>query len=88
MAGGEHRNPARWRVEFIGSTSGQSLSLFENGNSSGSQLVENAEVKKLLRKAKVFLDNTYWCDTLSLVEKWVPVKTGTFCFLGYNHPLR
>jgi hypothetical protein len=36
------------------------------------EVIENAEVKKTLRKAKILLDNNSDCDKLSLVESRVP----------------
>jgi hypothetical protein len=56
--------------------------LFENGKSAGIHLVENAELKKSLRKSKVFLDKNSGSAIVALVRKCASVKTGAFCILG------
>jgi hypothetical protein len=52
-------------------------------------VIENAGLKKSLRKTKVFLDNTYGYDTLALVESHATPRHAAaaaaaeaFCFLG------
>src|SRR6266446_868595 len=44
------------------------------------EVIENAEVKKSLRKAKILLDNNSDCDTLVSVESCVPTQSGRFVF--------
>jgi hypothetical protein len=50
------------------------------------EVIENAGLKKSLRKTKVFLGNTYWYDTLALVESSASAMPGRFAFWGCSRP--
>jgi hypothetical protein len=39
-----------------------------------------------LKICKISLDNTYWCDTLALVESCASAIPGRFAFSGYSRP--
>jgi hypothetical protein len=52
------------------------------------KVIENAGVKNIFEKIKISLDNTYWCDTMGLVEKCVPIRSGRFAFRAWSSRFR
>src|SRR5260370_24569810 len=61
-----------------------SLLTFSRGGSNAvsrlPKATENKTVKNIFRFCKVLLDNTYWCDTLCLVESCASAMPGRFAF--------
>jgi hypothetical protein len=57
-----------------------SLSAGSNAVSRLPKVAENKTVKNIFRFCKILLDNTYWCDTLCLVESCASAMPGRFAF--------
>ncbi len=59
------------------------LTFSRGGSNAVSRLpkaTENKTVKNIFRFCKILLDNTYWCDTLCLVESCASAVPGRFAF--------